>query len=552
MKNRIFWSILLTSVLLLISICLTLFFTMYNSFTKENMEEIKLEAEYLLTGYEQGGIEYIKAAAKKGVNRITVISSDGNVVYDSYADTEEMENHLHRTEISEAYSEGVGSDIRSSATSGEKTYYYALRASNGNVVRVAATMDALTKVLSNSVTMFLILLIVSIFAVIIVSTKITAAIIKPINQIDPKRPLETGIYDELSPLLQRMHSQNLKIKDQLKKLEQAKTEFEEITNRMSEALIVFSYEKKVISANKSARELFKGTELEGIACNELSQDEKYLKATEKAFNGSNSSFKLQADDRIFRINITPVKGDKATAAVLFAEDITDSELSEQMRREFSANVSHELKTPLTSIMGAAEIMQAGIAAPEDHPHFISQIHKESKRLLSLIEDIIGLSKLDEGAVGEKFVSCSLKKIAEQTITELTDKAKENGITLRVTEEDAFVQGIESSLHEMIYNLCDNAIKYNNPGGYVEIGVIPSSEPRIYVKDNGIGIAKEDHNRVFERFYRVDKSRSKQTGGTGLGLSIVKHAAILHNAELEIESELGEGTKISVIFKQKAS
>ena len=274
-----------------------------------------------------------------------------------------------------------------------------------------------------------------------------------------------------------------------------------------------------------------------------------MKATQKAFWGNSASIKMNVEDKVFRININPVKGEKETAAILFGEDITDSELSEQRRREFSANVSHELKTPLTSIMGAAEIMQTGIAPAEDHPRFISQIHKESKRLLSLIEDIIDLSRLDEGAVSEEFVNCSLKKIAQQTVSELTEKAKENSITLKITEEDAFVAGIESSLHEMIFNLCDNAIIYNNPGGYVEIGVIPSSEPRIYIKDNGIGIAKEDHNRIFERFYRVDKSRSKQTGGTGLGLSIVKHAAILHNAELEIESELGKGTKITVIFRK---
>lgn len=550
MRNRIFWSILLTSVLLLTTAGLILIFTMYHSFTDENIEEVKTEAQYLLTGYEQGGTDYLDAAAQKGTNRISLISANGDVIYDSRADITIMQNHTDRTEIADAIENGYGSDIRDSATSGEKSYYYALKASDGNILRVTASMDSMTNVLNKSVTLFLVLLAFGILVVIFVSSKITKAIIRPINTIDPRRPLESDIYDELNPLLVRMDQQNKKIKDQLAALEKAKSDFEDITNQMSEALIIFSYDKKVLSANNSSKHLFDISHPEGKYYFELSGDEIYKKSLSDAFKGKATVTKLSFNDRIYRFNINPIKSPKGNAALLFAQDITINETAEQMRREFSANVSHELKTPLTSIMGAAEIMQAGIAPVEDYGHFISQIYKESKRLLDLIEDIIDLSRLDEGTAFAEFTSCDLSQISSKVINELSRKARDNSITLRASGEKVYVQGIESSLHEMIYNLCDNAIKYNEPGGYVEIGTVNSIEPVLYVKDNGIGIAKENHERIFERFYRVDKSRSKQSGGTGLGLSIVKHTALLHNADISLDSDIGKGTLITITFKSK--
>ena len=550
MKARIFWAVFLTSAVILTVSSVIIMFSIYQGFTRENMTEVKIEATYVRTGYEQNGITYTDAVAEAGPNRITVISKEGKVLCDSYNDTSLMESHTDRPEIIDAFKRGWGESVRASETSGENTYYYALLASDGSVVRVASTMVTITEVLTDTATLFTVVLIAGIIISLIISTTVTKAIIEPINKIDPIRPIETGAYEELSPLLIRMDEQNKKINEQMSALEAAKNEFIEITSHMSEALVVFSYDRRVLSANRSARNLF-GKHLTGLSYNELSDDAEYLKAADSAFSGKGSSVKLYSNSRVYRISVDPVKADRGNAAILFAEDITDTERAEQIRKEFSANVSHELKTPLTTIMGAAELMQTGIAPPEDHMRFTSQIYKESKRLLSLIEDIIYLSRLDEGAMDSDMQSCDLYSIAEQVAEDLCTKAENSDIEIKLNGRHRTVMGIPGSIHEMVYNLCDNAIKYNNPGGYVEIGINDENGyPTLYVKDNGIGIAKEYHDRIFERFYRVDKSRSKETGGTGLGLSIVKHAALLHKADLKIDSEPGKGTKISIVFPKQ--
>lgn len=548
MKSKIFRNIFFTSVVLLV--CCTLLITafMYNSFTRESIEEVKTESAYLLAGYEKNGMEYAQATAMAGPNRITVIAADGNVIFDSNNDESTMEIHKDRPEIKSAFERGSGESVRNSETSGKRTYYYALLASDGNVVRVAATMMDMTKVISETGLLAVFTLAVATAIAFFISKKSTNNIIKPINDIDPVNPRRETAYEELSPLLSRMEHQNKKIEQQISQLKEARSEFTEITKRMSEALVIFSHEGKVLSANRSAKLLFDTEEMNGKDFFRLSLDTDYTECVKAALNGKASTVKLTKDSLIYRLTLSPVMGDRGYGALLFADDITAEEKAEELRHQFSANVSHELKTPLTTIMGTAELIQTGIAHAQDCPKLAEKIHKESKRLLLLIEDIIKLSRMDEGAKIGEMTQCELLAMADEVADSLFAKAESAGVTLQVKGIRKIIKGIPTLLNEMLYNLCDNAIKYNNKGGSATITVTEIGEkPAVIVSDNGIGIPKQDQEHIFERFYRVDKSRSKETGGTGLGLSIVKHTAQIHGAELKVESELDKGTSITVIF-----
>ncbi|MBQ9992127.1 MAG: hypothetical protein IJP33_01715 [Firmicutes bacterium] len=376
----------------------------------------------------------------------------------------------------------------------------------------------------------------------------TKRIMRPINEIDPERPFVMPAYEELNSLLTKLNNQQQKIADQMHQLQSKQEEFLDITDNMSEAMVILGKDKRVLSANYRAKELFGSSVLNGKSYIELCREACFVQAATAAYEGRESECSLQKYGRSYAVSFTPVQSSGGTACVFFARDITEKANAEKLRREFSANVSHELKTPLTSIMGYAELIKAGIAKPEDIPQFGGKIHKEAERLLALIEDIIHLSMLDEGDIKAEFHPVELYGLAESVIEELQPKAVSRGISLRLGGESQTVLGIRGLLHEMLFNLCDNAIAYNRPDGSVIVNIgNHAGKAFVSVIDTGIGIEPQEQSRVFERFYRVDKSRSRETGGTGLGLSIVKHTALLHGAEINLESKPNEGTKIIILF-----
>lgn len=550
MKNRIFFSIFSGSLISLILCLACVTGVMYNAMTAELREEIRNEAAIVSTTInsldDESAQEYISESGHKSGNRITLISPDGTVLYDNVSKISEMGNHLDRPEISEAMEKGIGTALRASDTLGEHTYYCAVKLKNGSVIRIANTTKSVLGLLSH-LTLWLIFIGVLIFIIsLLIAGLLTRSIIRPINELDLDAPGENLTYDELSPLLIRMDKQNEKINAQIEKLSEQKSELSCITGNMSEGLVIFGSGGNILSANAAAQRIL-GNNATG-SYTRLCRDREYLEAVETALRGEYGNTLLEKNGRTYSLTASPVNEAKKYSAVLFIVDVTDRENAEKMRREFSANVSHELKTPLTSIMGAAEIIEKGIVKKEDIPHFAGNIHSEAMRLLALIEDIIKISRLDEGGLTQEFEEIYLDDICKSVISELSEKAQSRGVSLESSLERASIRGVRPVLHEMVYNLCDNGIAYNNKGGRVEIVLEKTSSGCILkVSDNGIGIPPEHQARIFERFYRVDKSHSKETGGTGLGLSIVKHGAALHGGVINLQSEVGKGTVISIEF-----
>ena len=553
MTKRVFQSIFLCAAVTLI---LTAVFTTLFQYrtARENLQtQIEEEATYISEAFdtvESGArASLFDRIGKISQNRITWISENGEVLYDNRADADNMDNHLSRPEVSEAASDGTGESERDSATRKTETLYYALRLSDGSLLRIAAESASLWGVLASTYSPLLLIAAVVLLLAGLIAFVLTRAIVRPFNTLDLKHPLENKTYDELSPLLRRLDKQNQESHEQVRLLTARQEEFDLITSGMQEGLVIFSKDGTVLSANAAARAILSGET--GGSYLQLCREKHYLSVVESALAGKAKTKKMKQGGRVYTLTATPVQNSLAgNAAVLFIVDITDSELSEKMRREFSANVSHELKTPLTSILGYTEIIGNGLAEESDIPKFADRIHKEAARLLTLIEDIIKLSQLDEDELRAEFVPVELSELCQNVLQELSQKAEKAGVTLHFSGSEQTVSGFEPSLYEMIYNLCDNAIAYNKPGGSVNVSLEKTAENkiRLTVRDTGIGIAEEHLGRVFERFYRVDKSHSKETGGTGLGLSIVKHAALMHDAELSIESTPQVGTTVQILFK----
>ena len=553
MTKRVFQSIFLCAAVTLI---LTAVFTTLFQYrtARENLQtQIEEEATYISEAFdtvESGArASLFDRIGKISQNRITWISENGEVLYDNRADAGSMDNHLSRPEVSEAASDGTGESERDSATRKTETLYYALRLSDGSLLRIAAESASLWGVLASTYSPLLLIAAVVLLLAGLIAFVLTRAIVRPFNTLDLKHPLENKTYDELSPLLRRLDKQNQESHEQVRLLTARQEEFDLITSGMQEGLVIFSKDGTVLSANAAARAILSGET--GGSYLQLCREKHYLSVVESALAGKAKTKKMKQGGRVYTLTATPVQNSLAgNAAVLFIVDITDSELSEKMRREFSANVSHELKTPLTSILGYAEIIGNGLANASDIPKFADRIHKEAARLLTLIEDIIKLSQLDEDELRAEFVPVELSELCKSVLQELSQKAEKAGVTLHFSGDEQTISGFEPSLYEMIYNLCDNAIAYNKPGGRVNVSLekTPENKIRLTVRDTGIGIAEEHLGRVFERFYRVDKSHSKETGGTGLGLSIVKHAALMHDAELSIESTPQVGTTVQILFK----
>ena len=522
---------------------------LYSNFDGQMRKELSKEAAYLAYGVEQQGLDYLKNIKDKSA-RITYIDQDGTVLFDNEADVSEMKNHSDRTEFQKAEKYGAGESSRYSDTLSEKTIYYALRLKDGTVLRVSGTQDSVLALVENLIFPLCGLLCLMLILSGIMASAISKRIVKPINELDLESPEENQIYEELSPLLSKIHRQNREIQNQLELAKQQQEEFSLITENMQEGLIVIDKYTMILSANSSAWNLFHMDRVrqgESVYC--LDREEEFRHAIEQVLSGEHTELVLKLNGSDIQLIANPVIRDKKTeGAVVLLVNVTEKLERESLRREFSANVSHELKTPLTSISGFAEIMQGGLVKNEDIPKFAGRIYKESQRLLQLVEDVIQISQLDEEKTSYVWEPVDVYQVCKNAFESLKEKAKRLNVHLYICGERMKMEAVRTLLEEAIYNVCDNAIKYNRNDGSVSVFLTQTAqEIQIVVKDTGVGIPKEDQGRVFERFYRVDKSHSKEIGGTGLGLSIVKHAVGALKGSVILRSEEGNGTEITLRF-----
>lgn len=548
MKNKIFQAILKVTIIVLLFNLILITGVLHNYFGKIQNKQLKDELFLAALGTEQEGLNYLDNLRMEDY-RITWISSDGVVLFDNQADIKKMENHSNREEFTEAIETGVGSSSRHSVTLTENTVYDARLLSDGSVLRISMNQKSILSLLFGLIQPFGIILIAVIVFAYLIAEKLAEQIMEPLEEIDLEHPLKKESYEELTPFLNRIQFQKKQIKCQIQELEQKKLEFEQVVSHMKEGLVLLNADNQVLSINPAAMELFQTT-LNCIGNDFLNVErkQKLTNAMEKARMEGFSQIRLEKNERDYQFDISSIKTENGiVGSVILAFDITEQMNAEKMRREFSANVSHELKTPLQSIIGSAELLQNNLVKEEDKSRFIGHIHKEASRLVVLIEDIIRLSELDEEREIQK-EELSLYKIVSNVVDSLQDMAWKKNITLHLEGKEGKIQGVYRLIYETIYNICDNAIKYIVDGGDVKISIEEKdSEVGITIEDTGIGIPKEHQSRIFERFYRVDKSHSKKSGGTGLGLSIVKHAVGYHNGKISLSSEEGMGTKIEIWF-----
>ncbi len=522
---------------------------LYQYFSDQMMTELESETWLVSRGVELDGMDYLNGLHT--TSRVTWVATDGTVLYDNEADASTMENHADREEIREALTSETGTAQRFSSTLSEQTLYVTQRLSDGTVIRLASAQKTVGLLLISMIQPILIILVLSLLLSAVLASRLSKGLIKPILSLDLEHPEDCETYDELTPLLSRLKRQNDTIQQQMNLLKQRQTEFAALTDNMSEGFLLLDRQGHVLSHNSGALRLLGVEEPEGeVNVLVLNREEPFRQAVDEALSGKRSQQMLHLNGRYCKLLANPVLADgKPAGAVLVLLDVTEQEQRDELRREFTANVSHELKTPLTSISGIAEIMQSGMVKPEDIQSFAGDIYQEAQRLIALVEDIIRLSRLDEGAESLEREPVNLLFIAQDVARRLDSAAQKAGVTLKVMGLSLEVRGIPSVLDEMVYNLCDNAIKYNHPGGTVNVTVAPTDDgsAEVTVEDTGIGIPVEDQSRVFERFYRVDKSHSKEIGGTGLGLSIVKHGASLHGAQIHMDSQVGRGTSVQLLF-----
>lgn len=549
MTKKIFKSTMFVCALVLAVGLAAVMGILYSNFDGQMRKELSKEAAYLTYGVEQQGVDYLKNIKDKSA-RITYIDQDGTVLFDNEADVSEMKNHSDRTEFQKAEKYGAGESSRYSDTLSEKTIYYALRLKDGTVLRVSGTQDSVLALVENLIFPLCGLLCLMLILSGIMASAISKRIVKPINELDLESPEENRIYEELSPLLSKIHRQNREIQNQLELAKQQQEEFSLITENMQEGLIVIDKYTMILSANSSAWNLFHMDRVcqgESVYC--LDREEEFRHAIEQVLSGEHTELVLKLNGSDIQLIANPVIRDKKTeGAVVLLVNVTEKLERESLRREFSANVSHELKTPLTSISGFAEIMQSGLVKCEDIPQFAGRIYKESQRLLQLVEDVIQISQLDEEKTPYTWEPVDVYQVCKNAFESLKEKAKRLNVHLYICGEYMKMEAVRTLLEEAVYNVCDNAIKYNRNDGSVSVFLTQTAqEIQIVVKDTGVGIPKEDQDRVFERFYRVDKSHSKEIGGTGLGLSIVKHAVGALKVSVILRSEEGNGTEICMKF-----
>lgn len=550
MTKKIFRSILFTSLaVLLVSLTVAVGFLYYYF---GNVQEQQLQTELTLAAHavEDSGSSYLENLDTDDL-RLTLVDKDGTVLADTDDNTDPltMENHADREEIKEALASGKGESSRYSSTLTEKTIYRAVLLDNGNVLRVSVSQATVFALIAGIIPWFVLAVVFAAVLSWFLAKHLSKKIITPLNQVDLDRPLENDTYEELSPLLGKIHRQHEQIDTQLLQLRQKTDEFDHITANMKEALVLLDASGKILSINHAAKLLFDAKDTSvGTGFLTVERSHKISHAVDTALRDGHTRIKEERNGHSYQLDISRIESaGKVMGLVILAFDISEQEYAEQTRREFSANVSHELKTPLTSVIASADMIENGMVKPEDMPRFIGHIKKEASRLLNLIDDIIRLSQLDEGVeMPEEAVD--LSAVATEAVEQLRDTADKNNVHIELNTESCVLKGVPRLLHEIVYNLTENAIKYNVPGGSVTVTVSKAKNGCILkVSDTGIGILVEHQERIFERFYRVDKSHSKQSGGTGLGLSIVKHAATHLNAEISVESEQGKGTTITVVF-----
>ena len=551
MAKKIFRSTMAVGLWVLLLSAALFLGMLYQYFTDRFTQELESETWLVARGVESMGLDYLDGLRTD--NRITWVAQDGTVLYDNEADAAAMENHADREEIQEALFGIQGTARRESATLSQLTIYVAHRLDDGSVIRLAGSQSTVVHLLMAMAPPIVLILIVTLIFAAALSSRLTKRLVRPILELDLERPEDSEVYDELSPLLTRIRRQNDTIRAQMDQLRQQKQEFTALTENMSEGFLLLDAKGRVLSYNTGAlRLLGAAAPAEEASVLTLDRSDVFQQLVEQVLDGRRSQVRMERAGRILQLLGDPVLRDGETAgAVLVLLDVTEREQAEQMRREFTANVSHELKTPLTSISGMAEIMKDGLVKQEDVRGFAADIYQESQRLIRLVEDILHLSRLDEGGGGLERQEIDLLDLARTVEDRLQSTAKQHQVELELTGDHAAIQGLPSVVEEMVYNLCDNAIKYNRPGGKASVQVEDGADAvTVTVSDTGIGIPPEDRKRVFERFYRVDKSHSKAIGGTGLGLSIVKHGAALHNAQLELDSAPGKGTTVRLRFPKE--
>ncbi len=546
MTRKIFKSILIVASSVLLASIVIIMGCLYEYFSNIQKQQLADELDIAASAVQLDGVKYLETVDSSRY-RITWIEADGEVIYDTRTGADAMQNHSDRKEVKEALSEGEGSSYRYSDTFMEKTSYYARLLDDGSVLRISTTYATAGLLVLGILEPIIIVLMVALVLSGILARRLSKRIVEPMNELDLDKPLENDTYEELSPLLNRINQQHREIDMQMKSLRQKTDEFTQITESMKEGLVLLDSKGNVLSINKAAQSIL-GTDSSSVGSDFLSIDRSrnINSAIKTAFEEGHSEIYAQYGSREYQIDISRIESDGETlGAVILAFDITEQQNAQRNRREFTANVSHELKTPLQGIIGSAELIENGMVKPEDMPRFIEHIRKESSRLVTLIEDIIRLSQLDEGSE-MPHENVDIFDLAGEVTGVLEKACSSKRVNMNLTGEHVYIEGVKRLIYEIIYNLCDNAVKYNKAGGTADID-ISADEKNAYitVRDTGIGIPPDQQERVFERFYRVDKSHSKESGGTGLGLSIVKHAVSYHNGIISMKSEPGTGTEIKV-------
>ncbi len=548
MTKRIFRATLLVGVAVLIASLTLVMGALYSYFGRVQESQLRDELSLAVVGVEQNGTDYLKQL-QSDQYRITWLRADGAVLYDTQADAESMENHAQRQEVQQALATGEGESSRYSDTLLQKTVYYAKRLPNGTVLRLSAIRVTTGVLVLNMLQPILLVLAAALILSGVLASRLARRITEPLNRLDLEHPLENDTYEELAPLLRRMEHQRRQIDRQMDELRRRSEEFEQITGSMNEGLVLLDEAGVILSINPAARRLLDAAEnCVGQDLLTVDRDVALSDALRQAAEQGHSEFRGQRNGREYQFDVTRIQSEgRMAGTVLLVFDVTERAFAERNRREFTANVSHELKTPLQGIIGSAELLENGLVKQEDVPRFIGHIRSEAQRLVTLIGDIIRLSQLDEGEPMPA-EPVELLALAREAAESLQSAAAARNVTITVEGEPVELTGVRRLLYEIVFNLCDNAIKYNTDGGRVQVTVTKENETAaVTVRDTGIGIPPDQQDRVFERFYRVDKSHSKASGGTGLGLSIVKHAVQYHHGAIHLQSEVGKGTEIRVTF-----
>jgi two-component system phosphate regulon sensor histidine kinase PhoR len=554
MKQRIFNSMCLLAFLTVLLSVTLLAMAMYQQRSEDMRRGMNNQAAYIAAGIAAGGPGYLFAIqGEDKASRITLIDPGGKVLFDNRVPAAEMDNHGDRPEVIDAMQNGIGETVRTSDTLGSQTFYHAVRLSDGTILRISSTTNSILATLAASYPILLLIIFLILCLTLLIAGYQTKRIVQPINSLDLEHPIENEIYDEFSPLLIRIHHQNAYIEKQMKELQKEQEQFLKITENMEEGLVITDEGGYLISVNQSAlRFLDSGQEQTGRHFSNLNRSQPLERAITSALNGSFAEEGFVLNGRHYQFRATPVcEEGTVRGAILLILDVTEKQKAETIRREFTANVSHELRTPLTAISGFAELIKDSMVRQEDIPSFAAKIYDEATRMVALVDDIIRLSRLDEKDVPFATGAIDLLETAKKVGARLAPLAELKSVALTVSGQNGLIQGVPQLIEELITNLIENAIKYNKEAGAVSIQVTESDNSvSLSVADTGIGIPPEHQARIFERFYRVDKSHSKETGGTGLGLAIVKHIANYHNAEIKLESHIDQGTKVGVIFPKK--